>query len=329
MWFENLTGFTEQSPAQVRENLSLEGTRLSSKINGKCFVCGSLETPSLGELRQRIQAIQIPQGKISLRETVADVQALHTAPENAGALFQVASQFNLLEMPGPDVPPERGVGAYEHDHTQGPACAIAAGAGTIYRNYFVDVNGQNGQTAANQIDCLADIGDALGNRNHGLWTMKNGYALASEQGLQNINSKLTQAGETEIDTWREYLRIGIQWHTEATLAEEAKQCISQAYCSALPVAYSPHPPALWAAFARLILEASYEAALCAGILNYAETGNNTIYFTLLGGGAFGNKTEWILHALGRALHLYQDVGLDVVVVSYGRSNPDVQALIRN
>jgi hypothetical protein len=41
--------------------------------------------------------------------------------------------------------PEQGIDIHEHDHTQGPACAIAAGAGTIYRNYFARVNGPNGE----------------------------------------------------------------------------------------------------------------------------------------------------------------------------------------
>ena len=62
-------------------------------------------------------------------------------PENAGALFQVASQLNLLEMTGPEVTPEDGVTIYQDDRTQGPACAIAAGAATIYRNYFAPVGG--------------------------------------------------------------------------------------------------------------------------------------------------------------------------------------------
>jgi len=39
-----------------------------------------------------------------------DVQSLHAAASNAGALFQVASQFNLLEMMSPEVTPEQGVG---------------------------------------------------------------------------------------------------------------------------------------------------------------------------------------------------------------------------
>jgi hypothetical protein len=64
------------------------------------------------------------------------------------ALFQVASQFNALEMVAPNITPEDGVTRYQHDRTQGPACAIAAGAATIYRNYFVPVAGGIGQTAA-------------------------------------------------------------------------------------------------------------------------------------------------------------------------------------
>jgi transposase len=50
-------------------------------------------------------------------------------------------QFNLLEMTSPSVSPEHGVTRYQDDHTQGPACAIAAGAATIYRNYFAPVGG--------------------------------------------------------------------------------------------------------------------------------------------------------------------------------------------
>lgn len=87
-----------------------------------------------------------------------DVRALHAQAEFEGALFQVASQMNLLEMIGPSRSPEDGVTIYRDDPTQGPACAIAAGAATIYRNYFVPVGDQVGQTAERQLDALADVG---------------------------------------------------------------------------------------------------------------------------------------------------------------------------
>jgi hypothetical protein len=62
-----------------------------------------------------------------------DVRHMHQLPENSGASFQVAFRFNLLEMASPDVMPEHGVTRYQYDRTQGPACAIAAGAATIYQ----------------------------------------------------------------------------------------------------------------------------------------------------------------------------------------------------
>jgi hypothetical protein len=42
---------------------------------------------------------------------------MHADPELEGALFQVASQFNLIEMTGPSVTPEDGVTRYSGDHT--------------------------------------------------------------------------------------------------------------------------------------------------------------------------------------------------------------------
>jgi hypothetical protein len=326
MWFETLTGFTEQSPQQVRENITDDGNALKSLVNGRVLVCGELETPSVAELRERVHSDVWQLGRMSVREVVADVQQLHRDESNAGSLFQVASQFNLLEMVSPSVTPERGVGIYENDRTQGPACAVAAGAGTIYRNYFANVNGQVGQSAGNQIDCLADIGTALGNSESRLWEMRNGYALLSHGGLVEISNRLRAAGESELDGLRRLLRIGIQWDTQVTL-EGCGHLVSQAYCSALPVAYSQHPPGLWAEFARLVLEASYEATVCAAILNSRRGGNNRLFLTLLGGGAFGNETDWIVGGIRRALHLYKRAELDVAIVSYGSSREFVRQLV--
>lgn len=326
-WFEKLSGFREESPQQVQKNLFIDDDRIGSLVNGKSWVAGRLETPSLGELRQRIRDTR-KTGKLSLQEVVANVQDLHTDLSNAGALFQVASQFNLLEMVSPNGTPEKGVGIYDRDHTQGPACAIAAGAGTIYRNYFIPVNGQIGQSTANQIDCLADLGEALGNSQNRLWQMKNGYALASHKGLTTIAQKLQASSEKERDEFRKLLRIGIQWQTQVTL-ENCQHQVSQVYCSALPVAYSPLPANLWEQFARLVLEASYEATICTAILNAQINGNNQLFLTLLGGGVFGNTTSWIMDSIARALHLYQDIELDIAIVSYGSSKLSVQKLVES
>ncbi|MEM7236156.1 MAG: hypothetical protein AAF517_28590 [Planctomycetota bacterium] len=327
MWFRSLFGFRETNGDQVRANLKLDGNRIASLANGRSFVWGRLETPKLSDLRTSAEPHRATSGRLRVSEVVGDVQQLHQDPENEGALFQVASQFNLLEMVAPSVSPEHGVDGYENDWTQGPACAIAAGAGTVYRNYFTDVDGQIGQTADRQIDCLSDLGASLGNDRGRLWAMHNGYALATAEGLTEIRERLSSPDESERDALRKELRIGVQWNTEVTL-NDTGHLVTQTYNSALPVAYSSHRAELWEPFATLVLEASYEATLCAAIVNAAETGNRRVFLTLLGGGAFGNRGEWILSAAKRALRTVEDCGLDVSFVSFRRSNPDVCELAR-
>lgn len=336
-WFEGLMGFREESPEQVCSFISVvDGNTLLSKANGKRFVYGELEILSLRELRDQVDSFCPSETKslnsTVVREVVGNVQDLHVNVANANAMFQVASQFNLLEMVSPQMSPEDGLAIYQQDLTQGPACAIAAGAGTIYRNYLVPLDDCNngtrrmGQTRKCQIDGLADLGVEFGNENNRLWKMKNGYCLAKTSGLENITRRLKAATKAERFQLQSLLRVGIMWDTQVTLGG-AQHVVSQVYCSALPVAYSIHSPSQWEAFARLILEAAYEATMCAAILNYQKTGNNKVYLTTLGGGAFGNKMEWILSAMKRAIEMYRLYGLDIEIVSYESSDGHVQQLV--
>ena len=329
-WFTKLAGFSERSPNEVRENITIKDGRLSSKVNDQSFQCGRLEITSLQNLRERVAKVESGAGKLQMAELAGDAKALHADPANAGAVFQVASQFNLLEMVSPSVTPEQGIGIYENDPTQGPACAIACGAGTIYRNYFVQLDGQIGQTASKQVDCLADVGEALGNTSGRLWKMKNGYALPTAEGLKEVDSALGAMSEGELDELRSKLRIGVQWDTQVTIGNSekrgSKHLVTQAYCSAVPVAYSGLSSRLWERFARLILEAAYEATLATAVLYAAKSGNKSVYLTLLGGGAFGNDQEWILNAIRRAAKLYNKHDLDVKIVSFRRSNPAIRKL---
>jgi hypothetical protein len=128
-------------------------------------------------------------------------------------LFQVASQFNLLEMVSPEITPEHGVTRYQDDHTQGPACAIAAGAATIYRNYFAPVGGAYGQTKDRQFDGLANLGEALSKGLNqppeALWSMRNGYALCTRAGLDAIAEHIRSLKPEQVDILRDKLCIGI------------------------------------------------------------------------------------------------------------------------
>jgi len=326
MWFEKLMGFEEISPENVQEKINVEENKLISKVNGKSFQCGVLEVSTLKELEEKTFPLEDYRGKIKVSEVVGDVQKLHADLENKGALFQAASQFNLLEMIGPQITPRRGVDIYERDYTQGPACAIACGAGTIYRNYFAPINDQIGQTGDHQINCLDLVGKALKNEELLLWKMSNGYALANQNGLLNINLQLNKLDNSEREHLKGLLKIGLQWDTEVTISEN-RQVVSQAYCSALPVAYSQVDAMYWEKFARLILEATYEATLYAGLINLEKTGSDKVFLTLVGGGAFGNDMDWIMESLALTIQKFKNTPLDIRIVSYGRSNSRVQELI--
>ena len=322
MWFEQLTGFKEESPKYVRSNLRIKGNDFVSLRNSRRFSFGKLEIPTLEELKNRCSNISDFNAEIQVEEIVADVQELHSQEENSNALFQAASQFNLLEMVSPAITPEQGIDRYEFDYTQGPACAIACGAGTIYRNYFAEVNGQIGQSANNQIDCLKLVGKELKSEELNLWKMKNGYALINQNGLLTINKKIAEFNELERENLKEKLKTGIQWNTEVTKSN-TKHKVSQIYCSALPVAYSQIEPFYWEYFARVILEATYESTLLAGVLNMENNKSNKVFLTLVGGGAFGNEEYWILESMQKAIRKFKNVPLDIRIVSYGNSNANL------
>lgn len=331
-WFEKLTGFRETSYEDTLGRLEVEGGRLRSTVNGASYGIGALELVSLQALRERAKAASAPPGRLKVSVVTGDVRRMHHSPDNAGALFQVASQFNLLEMVSPDVTPEQGVTRYQGDPTQGPACAIAAGAATIYRNYFAPVGENLGQTAKRQIDGLADLGEALSRSLSmpvsSLWKMQNGYALATRSGLDAIAKHLGTLNSEQLDMMRGKLCIGVHSDVEVTdVTGPERPLVSQAFCSALPVAYSGVPPSHWQPFASLVLEAAYEATMWAAVLNAKRSGSNVVFLTLLGGGAFGNDGRWIDAAMRRALGMMTTFNLDVRLVSYRAPSKEMLTMV--
>jgi hypothetical protein len=333
-WFERLTGFRETGYEETRNRLNVEDGRLRSRINGASYGIGELELVSLAALRERARAGGPLPGRLKARIVTGDVRRIHQSSENAGALFQVASQFNLLEMVSQHVTPDDGVTRYQGDHTQGPACAIAAGAATIYRNYFVPIEGKEGQTPSRQLDGLADLGAALSSATglpvSKLWKMQNGYALPTQTGLGVIARHLGTLTPDQIDAFRGKLRIGVHRDVEVTeAAGPDRPRVSQAFCSALPVAYSGLESPHWKPFASLVLEAAYEATLWAAVLNAQRGVSNVVFLTLLGGGAFGNDPAWIHHAARRALEVLATFDLDVRFVSYRTPSKGLASIIED
>lgn len=333
-WFEKLTGFPEVNYKDTQSKLEVQGTQLRSLVNAKSYGIGTLELVSLQTLRDRVAAGSGLAGRLKVSLVRGDVRTMHQLPENAGALFQVASQFNLLEMMSPSVTPEQGVTRYERDPTQGPACAVAAGAATIYRNYFANVGGYVGQTEDRQLDGLADMGaalsEALEQSVESMWSMENGYAMCSLGGLQAISGHLQSLNPEQFRVLGSKLRIGVHSDVEVTASKGTRgQLVSQAFCSALPVAYGSIHAAEWKPFATLVLQAAYEATMWAAVLNAERGGANVVFLTRLGGGAFGNGDDWIHFAIRSALRLVSGIALDVRLVSYGPPSAEVLQIVKD
>lgn len=329
-WFERLTGFREDGYSATLQRLAVDGDELVSSVNGRRYGIGELTVPTLADLRER--ARPVGKQRTSVAALVGDARGLHSDPRFEGALFQVASQFNLLEMTSQRVTPEQGVTRYADDPTQGPACAMAAGAATIYRNYFVPVGDQIGQTAHRQVDALAGLGAALSELTglpvKALWSMQNGYALGTADGLSAIGRVLAAVSDDVRDTLRGRLAIGLHRDVQVTDVDgDERRLVSQAFCSALPLGYSQVSRRVWEPLARLVLEATYEATLLAATERANAGGSNTVLLTRVGGGVFGNDPAWIDHAIERALGVVEHAGLDVRIVGHREVSPEIRAIV--
>ena len=198
-FFRHLFGFNEMQPAdpststyahvQSQFKLSKDERCITSLANKRSFLAGDFSTMTLGQLEVAVSKTKM-RSSISFPapadfpfqcDTIAvshlatgDVMRLHAVPRNNQALFQAASQFNALELASQTVTPEEGISIYQDDPTQGPRCAIACAAATVYRNYFVKLRGTRGQTTKRQIDNLKGIEKFLGRKNQ-FWRNQNGY----------------------------------------------------------------------------------------------------------------------------------------------------------
>lgn len=254
---------------------------------------GTFHLPSVAQLR----AVCPPLGSepAALRRIKADVQDLMADPNNHGATFQVASQFNLLEMPGPKVRPSDGIRAYADDHTQGPACAMATAGATIFRNYYLQRDEAQVDTTE---DLRCDLAERLGCSEASLWSCMNGYLIPAHDGLTRANSALHRLDPAEAAA---PLRIGVHTGAEVTLPDVIGQRVNLALASAVPMAYFPMPVADWQPLATTILTGAYEATLLQAQRTRAAGGSSKVFLTTLGGGAFGNPSEWIYRAMFRAV----------------------------
>src|SRR5690606_11191676 len=119
------------------DNFIFEAPILVNKHTADVYNVGQFFTPSLHELQAR-HPTDNTNINIRVGMTSKSVTNLMVDPNNQGAIFQVASQFNCLESPSPYANALDSLAMLDYDRTQGPACCIACGAATIYRTCFMD-----------------------------------------------------------------------------------------------------------------------------------------------------------------------------------------------
>jgi hypothetical protein len=308
-WFEALFGFNDRDAGFERSKARFEYTAPTLRASTGTWRAGTFTTPNLAALRTTTTAAAAATttttAGIRFSFSVGNVATLHDAPENDGAVFQAASQFNCLEFANDAMTPADGVAVYVHDRTQGPACAMACAPGTVVRNYF-----------AGEVNTIRDAVASLG----GGVDVVNGYTRSDPARLARLEAALRDPARRAAAL--ELVRVGVQRDTQVTctqrgsswLAATSGNVVTQVYVSAVSVSYSGLAAALWEPFARFVLEAAYEATLHVAAQCAPRGGRVKVFLTSVGGGVFGNAEAWIADAIRTSLWKFRDAPLDVVLV---------------
>eukprot|EP00039_Didymoeca_costata_P002920 m.63827 g.63827 ORF g.63827 m.63827 type:complete len:380 (+) comp11606_c0_seq5:189-1328(+) len=359
-WFSTEFGFIENPKTCAAQFVYDKTAKTLTSPKGNKHYVGQFSCPSVAELRialnnptagatsskclagsdtpsqpTKAQAYDIPEpctqvgpecvalGGLSFQNIVGDALSLHLDPENEGAVFQVASQFNCLEMVGPGSRPEDGLTNYYKDKTQGPVCAMACPGALVYRNYFWNGKGQIGGSHK-QINNAAGVAVAVGNDKHDYWIVRNGYLLPTDKTkMKELRGRLEGTnGKMLFERLVANFRVGVHWETETAKPKRGGKGtghrVCQVYCSAVPVSYvKTTPSADWHPLASAALQAGFEGTLNVAALQARKRQARVkVYLTMLGGGAFGNRSMWVVDALRRALLIHKQQPLDVKLVHF-------------
>ncbi|CAJ1377688.1 unnamed protein product [Effrenium voratum] len=286
-------GVQEKDYEGTRELFDYADGFLQVKATGQRFQAGPFEAVSCAELHRRLHEIlpetlqmrrspftlgdMLPQeavsGGLTFKNIVDSTLDLMADPQNAGAVFQVASLYNCLQLQEPGSQPEDGITGYADMATQGAVSSMACPAAAVFRNYFLN----GGQGHGQQVELMSQVGDLLANKREGYWMVKNGFLLP-RPGAKLIDlSERLEGDKILADDVSCRTKVGVHWDTQVVL-EDFTQNICQVCCSAPAVAFSKIVKAQhWAPFAVSLLTGAYDATLAAATLLAAQQPPNLDY----------------------------------------------------
>jgi len=276
-----------------------------------------------------------PTDNLKYYTVTSTASAVHTNPGYYGSIFQVASQFNALEMAGPALTPQNGITNYWNywnDKTQGPVCAMVCPFGTLYRNYFCMPDTGGNQPEDKSVNGNPQTGTATGGTDPGnnqINTLtelmkidvcfndlkfQNGYIFVKNKAQLNaINTYLS----TPENFWKAMMAIKYVIQEDTPVVNVSgdgtilSHTVSQIYCSAYPVAYSTDPPTMplgsisggvsstskkdYALLSSMILHAVYYSTLAYAVSRITEDNIRKNVFLTKVGGDAFGNNMYLIH----------------------------------
>lgn len=324
-FFQDIMGVTEEVFKALLNTFTdkIEYNPISNMytltINDKSFQMGNFYQISIEDLQTNIASKPFPGGgtfNVFYGKNL-DVAAFQADPENDGAVFQVASNFNGLETvhQNQDITTQL-ITDYTGDPTQGPSASISAAPGLIFRRYFLFYNkdksvaewGQN-KIGERQVNFLETI---TNQKKQNLPTM-------SKAGYVQFTNTLRMPNDDDFNQ----IKIGYHAQTAVTfgarsgnqhlVVSQPYPIIDQVFAAAADFggtngALKNNPIAQ--AWAQTILNAAYQGALhCTFVRNRKK-----VFLTLMGGGVFQNDFSWICNAITRMKNFIVKSGLEVTLI---------------
>lgn len=330
-FFANITQEQENDFKPDHSKITVDDTRningiMNFKIkntDGQEFNAGYFEQITLGKLRKEATGLSNRQNKEPIKFTImyaqenrntVDIGALQADPKNIDTVFQIASNFNVLESTDYSSLPI--LTNYIWDMTQGPLASISAAPGLIFRQYYCfwnqfpdnpkkwPIKEQN----SGEIHSDSHI-NLLENLNI---TTQNGYIIS---GIENIipenfnNFKIGFHSNIQVTS-------GLAHGNQHQVFYDPKQLINQVFAAAINMGQCQTEDEYIATSeqAKLILKWTYEATLKAAFC----MGKTRVFLTRMGGGAFGNNPSWIEEAIIEAINdpVLEKSGLEVILNNF-------------
>lgn len=318
------------------------------------FSCGHYEQKTIKEIANAVAKKALPGGgtfNVHLGKHL-DVAAYQADPNNAGAVFQVASNFNGLETTAYDKNIEtETLTDYTSDYTQGPFASISAAPGLIYRRFFLfhgqgsnnvsewgQLNDPNSDKAKNRkVNLLENIQD--------IFVSPAGYPCFDDT-ITTREWQGTRMGGYEVDVQKPSFKVGSKEYQckgiHRTPTAKDFDTIQMAYHANIPVLFGKtaggthqilnfnNPHTVDQIFAAAVDLAQGTNEKSDKNIAWAKTilradyqgalqaaflkGKKRVFLTLMGGGAFGNDFQHIFDAMYAQKDFIIKSGLEVILI---------------